>query len=115
MAALGVSVYPYRLVAFVLSGMGTALAGALMVNTLRFVSPEMLHWSKSGELMVMVILGGLGTLAGPVLGAVALVGLETLLAGWTEHWPIILGPILLLVVLFGRGGLMALVRRVLPA
>jgi branched-chain amino acid transport system permease protein len=115
MAALGVSVYPYRLVAFVLSGMGTALAGALMVNTLRFVSPEMLHWSKSGELMVMVILGGLGTLAGPVLGAVALVGLETLLAGWTEHWPIILGPILLLVVLFGRGGLMALIRRVLPA
>jgi branched-chain amino acid transport system permease protein len=115
MAALGVSAYPYRLVAFVLSGMGTALAGALMANALRFVSPDMMHWSKSGELMVMVILGGLGTLAGPVLGAVALVGLETVLSAWTEHWQFVLGPVLLLVVLFGRGGLMALVRRVLPA
>jgi branched-chain amino acid transport system permease protein len=115
MAALGVSAYPYRLVAFVLSGMGTSLAGALMANALRFVSPDMMHWSKSGELMVMVILGGLGTLAGPVLGAVALVGLETVLSAWTEHWQFVLGPVLLLVVLFGRGGLMALVRRVLPA
>jgi branched-chain amino acid transport system permease protein len=115
MAALGVSVYPYRLVAFVLSGMGAALAGALMVNVLRFVSPDMMHWSKSGELMIMVILGGVGTLLGPVLGAVALVGLEYVLSGITEHWQFILGPILLLVVMFGRGGLMALVRRVLPA
>jgi branched-chain amino acid transport system permease protein len=115
MAALGVSVYPYRLVAFVLSGIGAALAGALMVNVLRFVSPDMMHWSKSGELMIMVILGGVGTLLGPVLGAVALVGLEYVLSGITEHWQFILGPILLLVVMFGRGGLMALVRRVLPA
>jgi branched-chain amino acid transport system permease protein len=115
MAALGVSVYPYRLVAFVLSGAGAALAGGLMANLLRFVSPDMMHWSKSGELMIMVILGGLGTLLGPVLGAVALVGLESLLSGWTEHWQFILGPILLGVVLFARGGLMALLRRLLPA
>ena len=115
MAALGVSVYPYRLVAFVISGMGTALAGGLMANALRFVSPDMMHWAKSGELMIMVILGGLGTLLGPVLGAIVLVGLENWLSAWTEHWQFILGPILLAVVLFGRGGLMALVRRVLPA
>ncbi|RKK01194.1 branched-chain amino acid ABC transporter permease [Pseudoroseomonas wenyumeiae] len=115
MAALGVSVYPYRLVAFVISGMGTALAGGLMANALRFVSPDMMHWAKSGELMIMVILGGLGTLLGPVLGAIALVGLENWLSAWTEHWQFILGPILLAVVLFGRGGLMALLRRVLPA
>jgi branched-chain amino acid transport system permease protein len=115
MAALGVSVYPYRLAAFVISGMGTALAGGLMANVLRFVSPDMMHWAKSGELMIMVILGGLGTLLGPVLGAIALVGLENWLSAWTEHWQFILGPILLAVVLFGRGGLMALVRRVLPA
>lgn len=115
MAALGVSVYPYRLVAFVISGMGTALAGGLMANALRFVSPDMMHWAKSGELMIMVILGGLGTLLGPVLGAIALVGLESWLSAWTEHWQFILGPILLAVVLFGRGGLMALLRKVLPA
>jgi len=115
MAALGVSVYPYRLVAFVISGMGTALAGGLMANALRFVSPDMMHWAKSGELMIMVILGGLGTLLGPVLGAIALVGLENWLSAWTEHWQFILGPILLAVVLFGRGGLMALLRKVLPA
>ncbi|MDB5371204.1 MAG: branched-chain amino acid transporter permease [Roseomonas sp.] len=115
MAALGVAVYPYRLVAFILSGMGAALAGALMVNALRFVSPDMMHWSKSGELMIMVILGGLGTALGPVLGAVALVGLEYGLSGLTEHWQFILGPILLLVVMFARGGLMSLVRRLLPA
>ncbi|MBO1075243.1 branched-chain amino acid ABC transporter permease [Roseomonas marmotae] len=115
MAALGVSVYPYRLTAFILSGMGTALAGALMANAMRFVSPDMMHWAQSGELMIMVILGGLGTLLGPVLGAVALVGLEYILAGLTEHWQFILGPILLLVVLFARGGLMAMLRRILPA
>jgi branched-chain amino acid transport system permease protein len=115
MGALGVSVYPYRLVAFVISGMGTALAGGLMANALRFVSPDMMHWAKSGELMIMVILGGLGTLLGPVLGAIALVGLENWLSARTEHWQFILGPILLAVVLFGRGGLMALLRKVLPA
>jgi branched-chain amino acid transport system permease protein len=115
MAALGVSTYPYKLTAFVLSGMGAALAGALMANATRFVSPDMMHWTKSGELMVMVILGGVGTLLGPVFGAVALVGLEYLLSGLTEHWQFILGPILLLMVLFGRGGLMALLRRLLPA
>ncbi|MBI0434925.1 branched-chain amino acid ABC transporter permease [Roseomonas sp. KE0001] len=109
--ALGISPYPYRLVAFILSGMGTALAGALMANATRFVSTDMLHWTKSGELMVMVILGGAGTLMGPVLGAVALVGLEYGLAGLTEHWQFILGPLLVLVVIFARGGLMAALRR----
>ncbi|WBV43311.1 branched-chain amino acid ABC transporter permease [Pseudoroseomonas cervicalis] len=113
--ALGITPYPYKLVGFILSGMGTALAGALMVNQARFVSPDMMHWTKSGELMIMVILGGVGTLLGPVFGAAALVGLESLLSAWTEHWQIILGPILLLVVLFARGGLMALLRRALPA
>ena len=70
----------YKLYAFVLSGMGAGLAGALMVNFLRFASPDMMHWTKSGELMVMVILGGVGTLAGPFIGAGALFTLETTLA-----------------------------------
>jgi branched-chain amino acid transport system permease protein len=111
MAAIGVRTYPYKLVAFTIAGMGAAMAGALMVNYLRFVSPDMMHWTKSGELMVMVILGGLGTLLGPVIGAAALIMLETTLSGLTEHWQFIEGPILLLVVLFARGGLMGGLRR----
>jgi branched-chain amino acid transport system permease protein len=108
MAAIGTSTYPYKLVAFVISGMGCGLAGALMANTLRFVSPDMMSWQRSGEIMVMVILGGMGTTLGPVLGAAALVGLEYVLGGLTEHWQFFLGPILLGVVLFARGGLMSL-------
>ncbi|WP_458094917.1 branched-chain amino acid ABC transporter permease [Roseomonas sp. WA12] len=111
MAAIGVRTYPYKLAGFVIAGMGAAMAGALMVNLLRFVSPDMMHWTKSGELMVMVILGGLGTLLGPVAGAAALVALEYTLSGMTEHWQFFLGPILLLVVLFARGGLLGGLRR----
>ena len=111
MAAIGVRTYPYKLVAFVIAGMGAAMAGALMVTQARFVSPDMMHWTKSGELMVMVILGGLGTLVGPALGAAVLVTMEYTLSGLTEHWQFIEGPILVLIVLFARGGLMGALRR----
>ena len=106
MLAIGIEPYRYKLTAFVLSGIGAAVGGALMANLLRFVSPDMLHWTKSGDLMIMVILGGVGTLLGPFLGAGALIALETVLGGWTENWQLYLGPLLLLVVLFTRGGLM---------
>ena len=108
MQAIGVAPRSYKLAAFVMSGVGAAIAGALMANQMRFVSPDMLHWTKSGELMIMVILGGVGTLLGPFLGAVTLIGLETVLGGWTEHWQLLLGPALLAIVLFTRGGLMGL-------
>lgn len=108
MAALGISTYSYKLAAFVIAGMGAGLAGALAANFARFVSPEMLNWAKSGELMIMVILGGSGTLIGPALGAILLIGLETVLAAWTEHWQFVLGPILILIVLFTHGGLWSL-------
>ena len=110
MAALGYNVFAYKLVALILSGMGTALAGALIANYARFVSPDILHWTKSGELMIMVILGGTGTLFGPLLGAAALVALETTIAGYTENWQLGLGLILLAVVLYTRGGLVGLLR-----
>ena len=108
MAALGYPVYRYKLVAFVVAAAGAALAGALWANSARFVSPDMLAWIKSGELMIMVILGGLGTLHGAVLGAAVLLGLEQLLAGYTEHWMLILGPLLVAFVLFARHGLFGL-------
>ncbi len=112
MAALGISTYRYKLVAFVLSGMGAGLAGALMVNFLRFASPDMMHWTRSGELMIMVILGGVGTVIGPFIGAAALVALETNIARWTEHWHLYIGLILLVVVLATKGGILGLIRKV---
>jgi branched-chain amino acid transport system permease protein len=112
MAAIGVPAYRYRLLAFVISGMGAGLAGALMANLAKFVSPDMLHWTQSGEFLIMVVLGGAGTLLGPAVGAAVLIVLETVLAGWTEHWQIVLGPILVLIVLFGRDRLAATVRRI---
>jgi branched-chain amino acid transport system permease protein len=108
MAALGYPVYRYKLVAFVIAAAGAALAGVLWANAARFVSPDMLAWIKSGELMIMVILGGAGTLYGAALGAAVLLGLEQVLAAYTEHWMLVLGPLLVLFVLFARRGLFGL-------
>ena len=108
LAAIGIPTYRYKLVAFVIAGVGAGLAGALMANFAKFVSPDMLHWSRSGELMIMVILGGSATLLGPAIGAVLLIGLETLLTGWTEHWQFVLGPILVLIALFTKDGVLSL-------
>ena len=106
--AIGVSPYPYRLAAFVIAGGVCGLAGALLVNHTAYLTPEFMNWTRSGELMFMVILGGMGSVAGPVLGAFALLVLEDLLSGWTQHWQIILGPLLVLSVLFFRRGLAGL-------
>ncbi len=111
MAALGLPPYRYKLAAFVLSGMGAGLAGGLLAAVERFVSPDTLQWTTSGELMVMVVLGGAGTLFGPLLGAGLYLGLETALGAWTENWQLLLGSILLAVVLASRGGLGGLVAR----
>ncbi len=107
LGAIGISTYSYKLSAFVIAGVGAGLAGALMANFARFVSPDMLHWSRSGELMIMVIIGGAGTVLGPAVGAILLIGLETLLTGWTEHWQLILGPILVVIALFTSGGILS--------
>lgn len=111
MAAIGFTPYRYKLFAFVLAGMGAGLAGALMANFLRFASPDMMHWTKSGELMIMVILGGVGSFFGPVFGAAAFLILETFLAGWSEHWPLALGLILLVVVMGTKGGISGLLEK----
>jgi branched-chain amino acid transport system permease protein len=105
MAALGYATYGYKLTAFAIAGAGAGLAGALLADHDKFASPDMLHWTKSGELMIMVILGGIGTLYGAVLGAAALIGLESLLSAFTDHWMFFLGPILILVILFADRGL----------
>ncbi len=106
LASVGVTAYRVRLVAFVISGAITALAGALYADLNRFVSPEMLSWHTSGEIMVFVILGGIGRLCGPIAGAAAFILLEQFLGPITDYWKALLGLLLLLVVLYAPGGVM---------
>jgi branched-chain amino acid transport system permease protein len=108
MASLGFATFRYKLAAFVIAGAICGLAGALLANQTLYVSPGIMHWTRSGEIMMMVILGGMGSLFGPVLGAVIYLLLENLLADLTQHWQIILGPILILVVLFAKRGVFGL-------
>ena len=111
MQAIGFHANRYRLVCFVISGTICGLAGALLANNTDFISPASMYWTRSGDLMVMVILGGMGTLFGPVMGAVVFLLLEEFLSQITEYWALIMGPLLLLIVLFGRGGIMRLLGR----
>ena len=108
---VGLSPYRLRLVAFVISGMVTGLAGALFADLNRFVSPVMLSWQTSGEIMVFVIIGGVARLYGPVVGAVIFIGLEHLLGGLSDYWLIWVGLLLLLIVLFARGGVIGTLAR----
>ena len=106
--ALGLPTFRLRLVIFVVAGMLGGVAGALAVNQQGYVSPNLLHWTQSGTLMVMVILGGVATLWGGVLGAAALVLLQEGLSSTTPHWEFWTGWVLLAVVLFARNGLVGL-------
>ena len=108
MRAIGFSTFRYKLAAFVIAGAVGGLAGALLTNQSEYLTPSYMHWTRSGEIMVMVILGGMGTLYGPVLGAVAFLLLEDVLSAWTVHWQVVLGPLLVLVVLYARRGLFGL-------
>jgi branched-chain amino acid transport system permease protein len=115
--AIGFSPYRYRLTAFVIAGAMGGLAGALLVNHTNFLTPDYMHWTRSGEIMFMVILGGMGTSVGPLLGSFALLLLEDILSNWRdprwigEHWQVILGPLLVLAVIFFRRGLAGILSR----
>jgi branched-chain amino acid transport system permease protein len=130
MRAIGFPTFRYKLVGFVIAGAMCGLSGALIANHTDFVSPSMMFWTRSGDLIVMVVLGGMGTLFGPVFGALALLFLEQFLPGVIsavvrpfnpagaakagEYWQIVLGPLLLIVVLFARGGIDGLLRALTP-
>ncbi|HET7803780.1 MAG TPA: branched-chain amino acid ABC transporter permease [Pseudolabrys sp.] len=112
MRAIGFPTFRYKLICFVIAGTLCGLAGALLANHTDFVSPAMMYWTRSGDLIIMVVLGGMGSVVGPVFGAIMLLVLEETLSGITEYWQIILGPLLLLVVLFARGGIDGLLGKV---
>ena len=129
MRAIGFPTFRYRLTCFVIAGVMCGLAGVLLANHTDFVSPALMYWTRSGDLIVMAVLGGMGSVFGPVIGAVALLVLEELLpilirlalAGFvgnevatraSEYWQIVLGPLFLIVVLFARGGIDGLLARV---
>ena len=105
MRAIGFSVYRYKLLAFVIAGSMCGVAGFLLANLTEFVTPEFMHWFRSGEIMVMVLVGGMGTLFGPLFGAAAFLLFEEIISSWTEHWMFIFGPLLILLVLFAKQGL----------
>ncbi len=128
MRAIGFPTFRYKLTCFVIAGVLCGLSGALLANHTNFISPALMHWTRSGDLIVMVVLGGMGSVFGPVIGAVALLVLEEVLphligfasyvitgkevAAAREYWALILGPMMLLIVLFARGGIDGLLARI---
>jgi branched-chain amino acid transport system permease protein len=108
MPAIGFNVRRFQLVAYTIAGGLCGISGFLLANLTEFVAPAYMSWQQSGELIVMVILGGVGTLDGALLGTAAYLIAEEWLSGITENWKVIFGPILVLVVLFARGGLIGL-------
>jgi branched-chain amino acid transport system permease protein len=112
MSTIGFEVYRFQLVMYVIAGMIAGLAGFLLGNATDFVSPAYMSWQRSGDLLIIVILGGMGTLHGAIIGAAAFLLTEEWLSGLTEHWKVILGPLLVLVAVFARGGLIGIAQRV---
>ena len=108
MQAIGFPTFKYRLTAFVIAGVVCGLAGFLLGNLTEFLTPEYMHWFRSGELMIMVMVGGMGTLFGPLFGAFAYIMVEDFLAQFTEYWQFYFGPLLILLVLFAKQGLWGL-------
>ena len=111
MEAVGFATYRVKLIFFVIAGAAAGLGGGLLASLNGLVGPNLLNWTQSGLLMIMVILGGAGRLLGGALGAVLLLVLEEAIAEHTIHWPLAIGVVLLAVVLFVPQGLSGLMRR----
>ena len=112
MSALGFDVFRFQRVGYVIAGAVGGLSGFMLANATEFVSPAYMSWQRSGELIIMILLGGLGTLHGAIIGAAAYLLIEEALGGITEQWKLIFGPLLVLIVLFARGGLLGLADKV---
>lgn len=111
-ASMGYSVFRYRLTAYVIAGMIAALAGVLWAAHAEFVSPSLGAWQRSGDLIVMVVLGGMATRNGALIGALFFILIEELLSAITHDWRLLFGPLLVLIALHARGGLVGLIDRI---
>jgi branched-chain amino acid transport system permease protein len=111
MRTLGFDTFRYRLSAYVIAAMAAAVAGVLLANKTEYVDPGLFSWHLSGELLVMVILGGLGSIYGAVIGAIVYLLLEQIFAAYTEHWMVLLGPVLIIVVMYARNGIYGFIRK----
>jgi branched-chain amino acid transport system permease protein len=112
MATLGFDVFRFQRVGYVIAGAVGGLSGFLLANAAEFVSPAYMSWQRSGELIIMVLFGGIGSLHGAIIGAAAYLLIEEVLGGITEQWKLIFGPLLVIVVLFARGGLLGLAQTI---
>ena len=111
MATIGFNVRQFQLVAYIIAGALGGFSGFLLANLTEFVAPTYMSWQQSGELLVMVILGGVGSLDGAIIGSIAYLVADEWLSGVIENWQVIFGPILVAVVLFARGGIIGLSSR----
>ncbi|KAB2898299.1 MAG: branched-chain amino acid ABC transporter permease [Burkholderiaceae bacterium] len=111
MQSLGYLTFRYKLAAFALAGGLAGVAGFLYAVVFGFVTPELLSWHQSGNVLLMVILGGMGNLAGAVAGAFVFTGMQEVFAGWTKHWQLVMGGVIVAAVLFLPGGLAAIPAR----
>jgi len=111
MRTLGFDTFRYRLSAYVIAAMAAAVAGVLLANKTEYVDPGLFSWHLSGELLVMIILGGLGSIYGAVIGAIVYLLLEQIFAAYTEHWMVLLGPVLIIVVMYARNGIYGFIRK----
>lgn len=102
---MGYSVSRYRLVAYLIAAMIAGVSGLLLVQHAEFVSPALATWQRSGDLIVVVVLGGLGSRNGAILGAFFIVIVEEVLGSFIHEWRLIYGPLLVLMVLFAKGGI----------
>ena len=107
--SVGINPFRIQLIAFVLSGAITGIAGSLYVDLNRFVSPSLLSWQMSGEFIVFILIGGLGRIYGPLIGAAFFVAFEQFFGSYTEHWQIFLGIIIISTVLFAKGGIIGFI------
>ena len=104
MRMLGFPVLRYQVAIYVIACSICGVAGLLLANLTKFSSPSYMSWIVSGDLIVMIVIGGLSTVVGPLIGAIIYLLLETVLSGWTQHWMMVLGPIIVAMVLLAKRG-----------
>lgn len=112
MQSMGYLTFRYKLAAFALAGGLGGIAGFLYAVVFGFVTPELLSWHQSGNVLLMVILGGMGNLGGAIAGAFAFTGMQEVFSAWTKHWQLAMGGVIVAAVLFMPGGLAAIPGRI---